>query len=596
MFRTFSILFFLFFLLNGVSPLYPYIQLGATNNSPAIPDFLIPPSPGLDYEPLPVNSAGSIALVLPSSAVSVRTAGGFGQVNTVSVDGGLSSHTRIAFDGMVLEFPHNQSFDLGLFPLEFAARVDIYKNNLAPLGYNASGGMADFRLPSYLTPKLMLTLSAGTLYEGGAKALLALPYGNGGLLVGGSLILSENRFYYTGNQGIDILSRNLDFIRYSLLAKWTQEGWHAGLAHTSKKAGAGMKYPGLGRQADSLSIANFGWGGRQFSFGAGYLLWFSRFTNNLGMDDTHISHTFDGNCETRVKFDIFALSLKLSSKTFLLESTKLGARTGEDLSIIAGVSAAPGPFQFGGNLNLVWRWGADPVPVPGGSVEWKAFEGFSARLSVSRHYRPPTMNDLYWPYDGFSSGNTNLRPEEGLIAKAGIVWIYGGLTLSGSAGISLFDALILWKPDTGGVWSPVNSGKAAAWVGNIFMRYDGMSGWWRFMGSAGFSYNRTFNSDEASVYFGKRLTFIPLYKFTLSLRADYAKEFGAEISLRGVSERFTDDWNSHWLDPYVLIDLRLHYSFFYIQLNNLLDTRYSEQDGYPMPGFNMSAGINIELI
>ena len=586
----------IFILLCGVSPVFPYVHLGATNNFPANPDFLIPPAPGLDYEPLPVNSAGSMALVVPSSAVSIRTAGGIGQVNTVSVDGGLSSHTRIAFDGMVLEFPHNQSFDLGLFPLEFAARVDIYKNNLAPFGYNASGGMVDFRLPEFLAPKLTLGLSAGTLYEAGAKALLALPYGNGGLLIGGSIILSENKFNYTDNLGADAPARNLDFQRYSLLAKWNQDGWYAGLAHTSKQAGAGIKYPGEGRQADSLSIVNFGYKGPDFSFGAGYLLWFSRFTNSLGMNDTHISHTFDGDCETRMKDGIFGISLKLSSKTFLLDSTKLGMRFGEDMNAIAGVSLSPGAFQFGGNINLIWRWGAGLVPVPGVSAEWKAFDGFSARISVSRHYRPPTMNDLYWPYDGFSSGNTNLRPEEGLIAKAGAVWISGGLTVSVSTGLSLFDGLILWKPDTGGVWSPVNSGKASAWVGDIFLRYEGMSGWWRLGGSAGFSCNRTFNSDEASAYFGKRLTFIPLYKFTLTLHADFAKEFGAEVSLRGVSERFTDDWNSHWLDPYVLIDLRLRYSIFTLQLNNLLDASYSEQDGYPMPGFNMSVGINIELI
>ena len=588
--------FFLFtvFLLTAVR-LYPYYSLGATNDSSYKGDFLIPPSPGIDYEPAPVNSGGSVALIVQSAAVTIRAGGGIGQVNTASVDGGLSSHTRIAFEGLVLDFPQNHSFDIGLLPLEFAIRADIYKNNLAPFGINAGGGLIDFRLPSMFVQKLAIELSGGSLNEAGLKLLTALPLPGSQLILGGSITVSQNYYSYIDPSGNPAWTKNLDFWRYSLIAKWGLADWNMTAYHTGKAGGAGTKYPGLGRQTDFLTAISLGWNSPLVSMQASYQNWVNRFTNSIGMDDTHTGHTLNASFALHAKPAPWAWELKAASTTYFLDSTKLGVRWIEDVGLTGGISLAAGGFEFAANLHTIWRIGAVPVPVPGFSAAWKPADSLKIYAGISRHYRPPTMNDLYWPYDGYSSGNTNLTPEDGIALKGGIVFAGENLLVTASAGLSGFTSLILWKPDSFGVWSPGNTGTASAFIAELFAQYLWNSGMWQFRAGAGMSLNRTVNSDEASPYFGKRVIYTPLYKLTFTSGVSFGKDFSAELAFRAVSERFTDELNAHWLEPYYLLDLSVRYLFLTVSLNNILNIQYSEQEGYPLPGFNLKAALTFEI-
>ena len=77
--------------------------------------------------------------------------------------------------------------------------------------------------------------------------------------------------------------------------------------------------------------------------------------------------------------------------------------------------------------------------------------------SLSRGFRRPSMNDLYWPEDDFARGNPDLLPETSVEMEA-------GMSITGMRGFSLslsvFQAntsdLIRWEPGQGGLWSPVN--------------------------------------------------------------------------------------------------------------------------------------------
>ena len=51
---------------------------------------------------------------------------------------------------------------------------------------------------------------------------------------------------------------------------------------------------------------------------------------------------------------------------------------------------------------------------------------------------------------------------------------------------------------------------------------------------------------------------------------------------------------------YTLLNMNLTYQLmeevkFYVLANNLLDTSYQMESGYPMPGINITAGINVEF-
>lgn len=95
-------------------------------------------------------------------------------------------------------------------------------------------------------------------------------------------------------------------------------------------------------------------------------------------------------------------------------------------------------------------------------LNYKLQDELSLHMSVSRAYRAPNYNDLYWPEDGFVGGNTNLQPE--------IAWAYeAGMRFKNKKGdtqaeLNIFKKnvkdLINWAADSDGIWRPSNIGTA----------------------------------------------------------------------------------------------------------------------------------------
>ena len=49
---------------------------------------------------------------------------------------------------------------------------------------------------------------------------------------------------------------------------------------------------------------------------------------------------------------------------------------------------------------------------PSAGAAFKIGEYSKLRVNYAKGFRAPTFNDLYWPFDGFTQGNPNLRPEK----------------------------------------------------------------------------------------------------------------------------------------------------------------------------------------
>jgi len=71
------------------------------------------------------------------------------------------------------------------------------------------------------------------------------------------------------------------------------------------------------------------------------------------------------------------------------------------------------------------------------------------RLSGGTAFRPPTLNDLYWP----TGGNPDLRPEEAWEADLGFDWEPSDMpAISGNLFYRETADLISWQPDETGLW------------------------------------------------------------------------------------------------------------------------------------------------
>ena len=234
-----------------------------------------------------------------------------------------------------------------------------------------------------------------------------------------------------------------------------------------------------------------------------------------------------------------------------------------------------------------------------------------AKASVSRNYRFPTLNDLYF----LPGGNPDLRSESGFVYEAGVSFAVGrdeGYTLTGS--VSWYDQhiddWILWLPTAKGFFSPVNVREVHAY--GIETQADftaALSKEWRLGLNGTFSWAPSLNEGEptspADQSVGKQLPYEPEYSATLTGRLAY-RTWSLLYQWCYYSERYTMSSNditlTGRLTPYLMSNLSLEkgFSFRWADLslkgsvNNLFNEEYLSVLARPMPRLNVEFFIGIK--
>jgi vitamin B12 transporter len=226
--------------------------------------------------------------------------------------------------------------------------------------------------------------------------------------------------------------------------------------------------------------------------------------------------------------------------------------------------------------------------------------------NVSRSYRIPTMNDLYWSSFG-ASGNPDLVAEESWNEEAAIHFQSkpgntAGLTWTTTAFSSQVDDWILWRYEAL-VWMPENIKKVwsrgseskitARWVlADIQTAITGL-----------YSFTKSTNSTEPQE--GRQLVFTPLHEGSLTLKADWNK-WGLVVTGNITGKQYTDDDNSESfaMDSYATLNVWICRDIgkgnpfrgkFIAEVNNILDMPYESRPGYPMPGRNFRLSFNFNI-
>jgi iron complex outermembrane receptor protein len=233
-----------------------------------------------------------------------------------------------------------------------------------------------------------------------------------------------------------------------------------------------------------------------------------------------------------------------------------------------------------------------------------------AKASVSRNYRFPSLNDLYF----LPGGNPDLKNESGWSYDAGFSFSAGKegvFTISGSA--TWFDSYIhdwiIWLPTTKGFFSPKNIKDVHAYGVEI----DGKLDWifareWKLDIGATFSWTPSINNGEpvsiADQSVGKQLPYVP----------EYSSSINGRIAWRGwaftykwcyYSERYTMSSNdislTGKLPTYfmsnIVLEKNLNFKWADLSLkgavNNLFNEEYLSVLSRPMPGINFEIFIGI---
>ena len=234
-----------------------------------------------------------------------------------------------------------------------------------------------------------------------------------------------------------------------------------------------------------------------------------------------------------------------------------------------------------------------------------------AKASVSRNYRFPTLNDLYF----LPGGNPDLKKEHGVTYDCGVEFTVGKAgkyKLHGKATWfdSYIDDWIVWLPSFKGFWEPKNIKEVHAYgielKGGLNVEF---SRDWALQLDGNFSWTPSINHGDpinwADEAIGKQLVYVPEISAAVNGQLTY-RTWSLGYKWCHYSERFTTSSNETATKigrvlPYYMSDVSLEkklsfsWSDFSLKLmvKNIFDEEYESVLSHPMPGINFEVFIGI---
>ncbi len=294
----------------------------------------------------------------------------------------------------------------------------------------------------------------------------------------------------------------------------------------------------------------------------------------------------------------------------------------------AVVGYSKGRTEFSGVASAKWQpneriglsavvrkemYGADWTPIiPAFFVDGVVSKKGNVMLkaSLSRNFRFPTLNDLYF----LPGGNPNLKRESGWTYDVGASFALGKENIySFSGSVNWFDShitdWILWLPTTKGFFSPRNVKDVHAY--GVEMKSDisiALKNDWRLSLNGTLSWTPSINEGEpmtpADKSVGKQLPYVPEWSSSITGRIDW-KCWSLLYKWCYYSVRHTMSSNdislTGKLPPYFMNNLTLERKVstqwaelsFKGAINNLFDEEYLSVLSRPMPGINFELFISI---
>ena len=235
-----------------------------------------------------------------------------------------------------------------------------------------------------------------------------------------------------------------------------------------------------------------------------------------------------------------------------------------------------------------------------------------AKASISRNYRYPTLNDLYF----LPGGNPDLRHEHGWTYDAGLSFAVGRdgvYSLSGSANWfeSFIKDWIIWLPTTKGFFSPDNIKDVHAY--GVELQGDlkvNLTKEWQLMLNGSFSWTPSINEGEprtpADKSVGKQLPYVPEFSSSVTGHLSW-RRWTFMYKWCYYSERYTMSSNdislTGKLPPYFMSNISLEKTIPLKRIelsakgviNNLFNEQYLSVLSRPMPGINFQIFLGIKF-
>lgn len=214
-------------------------------------------------------------------------------------------------------------------------------------------------------------------------------------------------------------------------------------------------------------------------------------------------------------------------------------------------------------------------------------------FNLSKNYRVPTFNDLFWD----AGGNILLEPETSRLIEAGYNYTKASIRMSFAAYFIDTDNTIKWQPNAMGVWSPVNIQETNNYGVEVSAGYKKGIGKSIWDISANYAYTRAIDLEK-----DKQLIYVPYHKLT-GLLTFHQKNISASFQSLYNSDVFTTSDNNNQLDGYFIANTGIKYRIIEtkrtldigVSVNNIFNTFYENIASRPLPGANYTLTINLKL-
>ncbi len=622
-----------------------------------------------DLEKLHVENVGDIL----ENVLGLRITryGSLGAETSISIRGSYSSHTLVLIDGRPINQPQSGSADISSLGTENIEKVEIVRGPYSALyGGGALGGVINI-----ITKKPPEKMETSIFTSYGSWNTFITQFNHGGK-AGKLGYLISGEFRRTDGARPHSLSRDKDF-RVSLEYPFEKGNIYLRGGKNNGK----LQVPGP-KPADEESK----WSSSQKEYGddevssrknyqinedgfidiggkIGELKW-EAFQNNWALDyfnwsyygwpathkkDTSKHRTISGGLNAEYHWEIIpdntlvvGASYKndayqynnrkkdLDSETTISTSEIDKSRYTQSSFIEDILRKEPLIVTFGGR----WDNPSDYLNAfsPHIGCRWKINSSNSVKLSWGKAYRPPSLQDLYWPSTNYAQGNPDLKSEKSESWEIGWEKTFKDkATFSTTLFSQKIKDMILWAPtgpkNTWGSpkWWPDNIGKVK--IKGIesnfninFTRNTSLALNWTYL----LAKQRRDELVNCLTYAMKEKEREAIYtpKYKTDLLFTYSSPLGIETSLQAEhvskTKNYYTDWNNaNWvtgklpteeksLPAYTVVNLKLKKKWenkeLFLAVDNLFDEKYSTRFGfnlddndYPMPGRSITTGFKIEF-
>ncbi len=578
-----------------------------------------------------MSNAGSTAELMRKFGFGHTRSYGVGGVTTPSFRGSGGSHTQILWNGLTLVSPLNGQSDLSLLPMFFTDAVNIQTGGSATLfGSGAIGGTLRFTNKASFRQgwKGSITENIGSFMTQFHGTSVSWSNDRWSTSTRVFYTSSKNDFTFTNRNTAPPTIDTRDHNAFRQLGVLHQDYWQLNAKqlvslriwaqdnHHEIPSPVTVPTPAQETQQDRFIRSMLGW---DWDYGGGHLF----------IQSAQVHHEYDYrnpliNLTSKSSFDTFVqtaensftLLKKIENTSGLQHQTEVAH--GGDYSGTRRIRNRTALYTTFQRQTSRWQavFAAREELINGRLTPWSpSLSGtyqLNSRISIfgntSRNYRIPTFNDLFWIGAG-ASGNPNLKPElswsEEVGLRSRLNSVRTNLLFEGQ--IAFFsnqvNNWIQWTPQ-GPSWSPNNIKKV--WARGMETNFHAARkfGAWHTQLTLRYSFTA---STSADVYdanrqneVGKQLFFTPRHEGSLSFRITKLRNTWSLISSY-TGLQYTDEANTSYLamKAYQVTNFWWQHTWrstsFQLEVNNIFNQEILARPGYPLPGRNVKAGINLHF-